>query len=212
MAEQGQFFNAGLTIKGARAQLQNLRENSADFAASDDEPDSVWKQDIVVLDSLDKLLNAFQAAGTTTMADALALTMGSIPPNAPLTSEELRAMDGEPLWFVSTNDGYGEWVIFQKLDVDEVWTFCAVGGTRRYDGDYGKDWLSYRRKPEPEADQSPRTRFSKIRACVTPESMAFMLNCNERLFCPKGYVNKQSDCKKPCGGCICDWLREEEPQ
>lgn len=57
-------------------------------------------------------------------------------------------MDEEPLWFVSANDGYGEWVIFQKLDFDEVWTFCAVGGTRQYDGDYGKDWFAYRRKPE----------------------------------------------------------------
>lgn len=72
--------------------------------------------------------------------------------NAPLTLEELREMDGEPVW-VSTGRLH-EWCIVHSCHSDDV-----IGGgvvmTRRtaekriYQyANYGKTWIAYRRKLE----------------------------------------------------------------
>ena len=74
------------------------------------------------------------------------------PPNAPLTLDELREMDGEPVWMSTRR--LSEWCIVHSFHSDDV-----IGGgiivTRRtaekrtYSyADYGKTWLAYRRKPE----------------------------------------------------------------
>lgn len=66
-------------------------------------------------------------------------------PNAPLTLEELREMDGEPVWVVS-RDGRNEscWML-----VDVEYELCreAHGGMAVFENN-GKTWLAYRRKPE----------------------------------------------------------------
>ncbi len=66
------------------------------------------------------------------------------PPNDPLTLEELREMNGEPVWVecLGSKD-YSVWAI-----VD----LCLNGIHTKYfyaDFDYyGDEWLAYRRKPE----------------------------------------------------------------
>lgn len=68
----------------------------------------------------------------------------------PLMLDELREMDGMPVWLKSIVGGYAEWGIiritehFGKL-------FFSVGGAEHGFGDadnYGKTWLAYCYKPE----------------------------------------------------------------
>lgn len=60
------------------------------------------------------------------------MVTGKEPPNDPLTLEELREMDGEPVWVANLSakkkDGFcNEWALIEN---------------------YGDYWLAYRRKPE----------------------------------------------------------------
>ena len=68
----------------------------------------------------------------------------SDPPNDPLTLEELREMDGEPVWICDPDGSDGMWAL-----VDLEYELCrtAKGGIAIFDT-YGKTWLAYRRKPE----------------------------------------------------------------
>ena len=66
--------------------------------------------------------------------------------NDPLTLAELRKMDGEPVWIKSLDDGFGEWILFQKIDVGKTCAFAAIGATRDYSIGFGKTWLAYRHK------------------------------------------------------------------
>ena len=72
-------------------------------------------------------------------------------PNAPLTLDELREMDGEPVWVVCLNpERYYKppvgWRIIEKSIVGTfgVWYDSSCFAER----DYGKTWLAYRQKPE----------------------------------------------------------------
>ena len=56
-------------------------------------------------------------------------------PNEPLTLDELRQMDGEPVWLVNQNGG--RWVIMSGV---YLWD-------SRKNADYGKTWLAYRQQP-----------------------------------------------------------------
>ena len=56
--------------------------------------------------------------------------------NEPLTLDELREMDGEPVWLVNQNGG--RWVIMSGAYLCDS----------RKNADYGKTWLAYRQKPE----------------------------------------------------------------
>lgn len=53
-----------------------------------------------------------------------------------LTLDELRKMDGEPVWLVNQNGG--RWVIMSGA---YLWD-------SRKNADYGKTWLAYRNKKE----------------------------------------------------------------
>lgn len=64
--------------------------------------------------------------------------------NEPLTLDELREMDGEPVWVDCIDSkGYGCWML---VDVPNEClnnrVYCAVFE------DYGESWLAYRRKLE----------------------------------------------------------------
>ena len=64
--------------------------------------------------------------------------------NAPLTLDELRQMDGEPVWVQSPGvPEYGRWAIVEG--VGENCLFLHDDFTCH---DYGKVWLAYRQKPE----------------------------------------------------------------
>ena len=67
------------------------------------------------------------------------------PPNDPLTLEELREMDGEPVWISSK--GINRYDICCKVTTDNMVQFYTVALPGL---GYGKTWLAYRRKPEEE--------------------------------------------------------------
>lgn len=68
------------------------------------------------------------------------------PPNEPLTMEELREMDDEPVWCCPKNDSAkGSWMIVGPNGCENITSFAI------YD-DYGTGWLAYRRPPEDDAD------------------------------------------------------------
>ena len=67
--------------------------------------------------------------------------------NTPLTPDELRKMDGEPVWVEFQDGSGGCWglvhiAVFTHI-VFANGLFCTVG--KPY---YGKTWLAYRQKPE----------------------------------------------------------------
>ena len=73
------------------------------------------------------------------------------PPNEPLTLEQLREMDGEPVWVKCLKpsqytDPPERWRILEKSITGHfgVWNGdCAL-----IERNYGTDWLAYRRPPE----------------------------------------------------------------
>ena len=81
------------------------------------------------------------------------------PPNEPLTLEELREMDGEPVWC--------KWLLPEDRAIEQGKWFIVISGDKagleikrpaeygchfcKID-DYGKTWLAYRRPPEGEED------------------------------------------------------------
>ena len=71
------------------------------------------------------------------------------PPNEPLTIEQLREMDGEPVWVEFEDGSGGLWgivhiTIFAQI-VFANGLHCTIG--ERY---YGKSYKAYRRPPEGE--------------------------------------------------------------
>ena len=82
------------------------------------------------------------------------------PPNEPLTLDELREMDGEPVWckWLLPEDKaieQGKWFIVISGDkagleikrpAEYGYHFCKID-------DYGKTWLAYRRPPERNEDK-----------------------------------------------------------
>lgn len=80
------------------------------------------------------------------------------PENKPLTLDELREMDGEPVWLETGEVSIGEqifgcWEILEQVTATPVLAFWF---TRRKAGltniNYGKTWLAYRYKPEEVAE------------------------------------------------------------
>ena len=62
--------------------------------------------------------------------------------NKSLTMDELRHMDGEPVWIVAGDVSWWDIVSFSVQD----WLYLARGEELRYSR-YG-EWLAYRQKPE----------------------------------------------------------------
>ena len=77
-------------------------------------------------------------------------------PNEPLTLEELREMDGDPVWGKSLiTEKPGEWFILRVVEMSKTW-FIACAGAAQGFGDkdtYGKTWISYRLPPEGEEEE-----------------------------------------------------------
>ena len=77
------------------------------------------------------------------------------PPNEPLTSDELRQMDGEPVWGKSLiTDKPGEWFILRVVEMSKTWFIACAGAEQGFGGKdtYGKTWLAYRRPPKRQED------------------------------------------------------------
>ena len=77
-----------------------------------------------------------------------------LPPNDPLTLEELREMDGEPVWVTPAKEGgkiLKRWMLLECFseDIDLFLFRPSCGIAQGYTGaGYGKIWLAYRRKLE----------------------------------------------------------------
>lgn len=126
-------------------QLGAIREHCKSMIPQD-EPESVWSRDVEALDMAISTLRAQQ------------YKVVEIDPvkNDPLTPDELREMDGEPVWTVTAGvSGSGRW----ELCTCETICACqlhkvlrcvtADGEVTDYDLDtYGKTWTAYRQKPE----------------------------------------------------------------
>lgn len=66
------------------------------------------------------------------------------PPNPPLTVDELREMDGEPVWVCEPNGANGVWGL---VDLEYQMIRLHGGGLAVWENN-DKSWLAYRRKPE----------------------------------------------------------------
>ena len=84
-------------------------------------------------------------------------------PNEPLTLEELREMDEEPVW-VKQLKGLSvcdtDWAVVEfrlqpdvKHDKIRVWWPGSEDEDTPSEDDYGKTWLAYRRPPEGEEEE-----------------------------------------------------------
>lgn len=82
------------------------------------------------------------------------------PPNEALTLEELREMDGEPVYVVPANEysELGKWCVISIGDSDD-YSCALVPGVEywswKFEG-YGEQWLAYRRPPEGEDGDATR--------------------------------------------------------
>lgn len=72
----------------------------------------------------------------------------AVPENKPLTLEQLRQMDGEPVWIDGKD--YGGWTIFKASANKQVARCLDNVNLSYYMDDYCKTWLAYARKPEKE--------------------------------------------------------------
>lgn len=76
------------------------------------------------------------------------------PPNDPLTLEDLREMDGEPVWISPVKENgkvLARWMLVSGYNPKKDIYLLAPSSniTQGYDGkSYGKTWLAYRRKLE----------------------------------------------------------------
>ena len=113
--------------------------------------DGTWNRFLLNLSYL--TLRDFQEnkAGLNTLKKAVESQPTLTPPNEPLTLEQLREMDGEPVWIVDVgpHKWYGPgWAI---VDRDN----CLVRTVKNWNAvffeSYGERWLAYRRQPEGEA-------------------------------------------------------------
>lgn len=110
-----------MDVKEAITQLTGLKKYCEGMAECDESGSYVFDLDVQALD--------------------MAITALS-PPNEPLTLEELREMDDEPVWCCPKNDSAkGSWMIVGPNGCENITSFAI------YD-DYGTGWLAYRRPPE----------------------------------------------------------------
>lgn len=101
--------------------------------------------EVLERDYEDDYAKGFQAA----LVAVLRYKTISPPPNDPLTMEELREMDGEPVWVVTgsaINAGRGHWDICDWWDKNTV--MFPYGGEQPRIDDCGITWTAYRRRPE----------------------------------------------------------------
>lgn len=110
-----------MDVKEAITQLTGLKKYCEGMAECDESGSYVFDLDVQALD--------------------MAITALS-PPNEPLTLEELREMDDEPVWCCPKNDSAkGSWMIVGPNGCENITSFAI------YD-DYNTGWLAYRRPPE----------------------------------------------------------------
>ena len=80
------------------------------------------------------------------------------PTNPPLTLEELREMDGEPVWctFTEESDCPGSRYMIIQWHNSEFFKSCECGFLLI--AEYEKSWLAYRRRPEEDVSKLDTSR------------------------------------------------------
>ena len=127
-----------MDVKEAITQLTGLKKYCEGMAECDESGSYVFDLDVQALDMAISALS---------------------PPNEPLTIEQLREMDGEPVWC--------KWLLPEDRAIEQGKWFIVISGGKagleikrpaeygchfcKID-DYGKTWLAYRRPPEGEVD------------------------------------------------------------
>ena len=89
-------------------------------------------------------LKALEVAANA-LCESAALRADAPPPNDPLTLEELREMDGQPVWFCKCHNGLCNWCVIDHTNETNIF---FTDGTVRLMSSYGDGWLAYRRRPE----------------------------------------------------------------
>lgn len=125
------------------------------------EPEEVVQTKLALMGKVLAEIKEFEGVPADRMIElALAEKNGRLvvlPPNDPLTLEELREMDGEPVWVkVVDHTAFAD-----KEDDFDGWGMCRSSWVRVWDGrradivkidydfeDYGKTWLAYHRRLE----------------------------------------------------------------
>ena len=127
-----------MDVNEAITQLTGLKKYCEGMAECDESGSYVFDLDVQALDMAISALS---------------------PPNEPLTIEQLREMDGEPVWC--------KWLLPEDRAIEQGKWFIVISGDKagleikrpaeygchfcKID-DYGKTWLAYRRPPEGEVD------------------------------------------------------------
>ena len=127
-----------MDVKEAITQLTGLKKYCEGMAECDESGSYVFDLDVQALDMAISDLS---------------------PPNETLTIEQLREMDGEPVWC--------KWLLPEDRAIEQGKWFIVISGDKagleikrpaeygchfcKID-DYGKTWLAYRRPPEGEVD------------------------------------------------------------
>ena len=99
----------------------------------------IVRQDKAALNLLEQVLYDIQHMPTLT------------PPNEPLALEQLREMDGEPVWVVLVDEkfsGLNGWYLVPHGSA----YLARIDDWELDDDKYGVEWLAYRRPPEGEED------------------------------------------------------------
>ena len=162
--------------KKLRAELENYRKGHREEAISALSSPNEWVNRVRELDELytklqiitgftvEQLLEMFAAGYTLEKPDysksfeEMASLAETTPPNEPLTLEELRKMDGEPVYLI-VDDQYEPLKMWALIEVVET-ANCVIltnnlgGRNEYYDNDEMKDdgVTAYRRPPEGEVD------------------------------------------------------------
>ena len=81
-------------------------------------------------------------------AEKIRAELYAAPENKPLTLEQLRQMDGEPVWIKADHYGiYADIVNLIGKEDGENWVSFKINYRLRENG-YGKTWLAYANRPE----------------------------------------------------------------
>lgn len=67
----------------------------------------------------------------------------------PLTLEQLRKMDGRPVWCKSLINGKSEWAIIRIVEMSKTWFVALAGASQGFEDKdtYGETWLAYAYPP-----------------------------------------------------------------
>ena len=175
-----------MKIEEVIKQLESIADHVCSMAASPD-ADDIWKEDIDALE--------FALAALRFMPEV----------GEPLSLEQLKQMNGKPVWGKSLiNEKPGEWFILRVVNMSKTW-FIACAGAEQGFGDkdtYGKTWLAYSYPPA-HIDRSkwisvkerlPSVRDDGIAECYLVSDgdlihMAYYV-INEWRFCESGQITE----------------------